>query len=167
MKTIWIAALLFAVSACTESKKEEVLSSKKESIDVSSEENTYNEELATKFGADEYGMKSYVMAFLKEGPSLESDPDSLAALQMAHMKNIRKLADSGKLVVAGPFIEGGDLKGIYVFDVETIEEARALTETDPAIQSGNLVMELHPWYCSAGLVGINELHETLAKTKLF
>ncbi|MEL6823139.1 MAG: YciI family protein, partial [Calditrichota bacterium] len=87
-------------------------------------------------------------------------------LQAAHMANIRKMAEEGKLSLAGPFINDGDLRGIYIFNVETLEESRALTETDPAIQHGSLVMELHPWYGSAAVVGINEVHQTLSKTKM-
>ena len=60
-------------------------------------------------------------------------------------------------------VDGGDLRGIYIFNVESVEEARRLTETDPAIQSGRLVMELHPWYGSAGLIQVNEVHKVLSK----
>ena len=55
---------------------------------------------------------------------------------------------------------------IYVFNVETVEEAQALVETDPAIQAGSLVMELRPWYGSAALVGVNDVHKTLSKTDI-
>ena len=48
----------------------------------------------------------------------------------------------------------------------SIEEARALTATDPAIQVGSLVMELYPWYGSAGLKKVNELHSQLAKEEI-
>ena len=55
-------------------------------------------------------------------------------LHIAHLKNITRLAKEGKPVVAGSFLDDGDIRGIYIFDVETIEEAKALTETDPAIK---------------------------------
>ncbi len=54
--------------------------------------------------------------------------------------------------------DDGPLRGIYVFDVRTVAEAEALTKTDPAIQAGSLVMELHPWYGSAALMMVNEVH---------
>ena len=44
----------------------------------------------------------------------------------------------------------------------TFQEARALTETDPAIRAGSLVMELHPWYGSAALREVNELHKQIS-----
>jgi Uncharacterized protein conserved in bacteria len=103
------------------------------------------------------------MAFLKRGPVRNQDSITAANLQKAHLENIERLAEEGKLVLAGPFFDDGEIRGIYIFDVETIEEAQTLTQTDPAIKAGRLVMELHPWYGSAALKQINELHKTLQK----
>ncbi|MCB0560761.1 MAG: hypothetical protein H6573_09885 [Lewinellaceae bacterium] len=125
----------------------------------------YNAELASELGADPYGMKQYVMAFLKAGPTRSQDSLEAAQLQRAHLDNIRRLAEEGKLVLAGPFMDGGEVRGIYVFDVRTVEEAQALTASDPSIQAGRLVMELHPWYGSAALMKLNALHESVAKEK--
>ena len=55
------------------------------------------------------------------------------------------------------------MRGIYIFNVETIEEAKKLTETDPAIKAGSLIMELHEWYGSAGLMAVPEIHEKVQK----
>jgi len=123
----------------------------------------YDEQLAAEVGADDYGMKQYVMAFLKRGPNRSSDSTTAANLQREHLANIDRLANEGKLVLAGPFLDDGDLRGIYVFNVTTVEEAKALTETDPAIQAGSLVMELRPWYGSAAMMKITELHYKIAK----
>ena len=126
----------------------------------------YDSVLATRLGADEYGMKAYVLAFLKSGPNQSQDSITAVNLQKAHLKNIQRMADEGKLVVAGPFLDEGDVRGIYVFNVATVEEARALTETDPAIQAGRLVMELHPWYCSATLPLLVPMHKRLQKKSI-
>jgi uncharacterized protein YciI len=123
----------------------------------------YDAVLAKKLGADDYGMHKYVMAFLKTGPAKIADKAKMAELQKAHLKNISKLADEGKLVVAGPFMDEGDVEGIFIFDVTTIAEAKALTETDPAIKAGTLVMELRPFYCSAALMEVAKTHKKLAK----
>jgi uncharacterized protein len=125
--------------------------------------NTYDSVLAKKLGADQYGMKHYVMAFLKTGPTRITDSLKRIELQKAHLKNIIRLANEGKLIVAGPFLDDQPVEGIFIFNVETIEEARALTNTDPAIQSGELVMELRPWYGSAALVEITGLHQRIQK----
>ena len=124
---------------------------------------TYDAKLAEELGADAYGMRQYVMAFLQAGPNREQDAAKAQQLQKAHLENIGRLADAGQLVLAGPFLDDGELRGIYIFNVTTIEEAQQLTETDPAIQSGHLVMELHPWYGSAALLQVNATHKKLAK----
>ncbi|MCR9173323.1 MAG: YciI family protein [bacterium] len=120
---------------------------------------------AQELGADDYGMRSYVMAFLKAGPNRSQSPEEAKELQAAHMANIGRLADEGKLVLAGPFLDDGELRGIYIFAVESIEEAEALTATDPAIQAGSLVMELHPWYGSAAVMEVSEIHDKISKIK--
>ncbi|NNE08689.1 MAG: hypothetical protein HKN20_09025 [Gemmatimonadetes bacterium] len=127
------------------------------------EADAFDEKLAAEVGADDYGMRQYVIAFLKAGPNRDRTPEESQALQKAHMENIGRLAEIGKLVLAGPFLDGGELRGIYVFDVKTLEEAEALTATDPAIQAGSLVMELHPWYGSAAIMKIPSLHEKIAR----
>src|SRR6187399_1171044 len=67
----------------------------------------YNAALAGRLGADEYGMKKYVIAFLKRGPTKLSGEDA-KQVQNAHLKNIMRLADEGKLAVAGPFDDDGE-----------------------------------------------------------
>jgi uncharacterized protein YciI len=130
---------------------------------AASAQSTYDAALAKKLGADEYGMRVYVMAFLKAGPNRDRSPEESRKLQAAHMANINRLAAEGKLVLAGPFEDNGSLRGIYIFDVKTVAEAEALTKTDPAIQAGSLVMELHPWYGSAALMQVNEVHGKIEK----
>ncbi|NBC66774.1 MAG: hypothetical protein GVY07_14100 [Bacteroidetes bacterium] len=123
----------------------------------------YNHELAEELGADDYGMRQYVMAFLKTGPNPSTDSTKAMELQRAHLDNIRRMAEDGNLILAGPFMDDGEVRGIYLFNVRTVEEARKLTETDPAIQAGALEMELHPWYGSAALMKVNEIHSQISK----
>ena len=124
----------------------------------------YDEALAKKLGADNLGMKKYVMAFLLRGDRVsEYTPEQRQEIQAGHMANIGKMAEMGKLVLAGPFFGNEDLRGIYIFDVQSIEEAKALTETDPAIQNGVLKMDLKEWYGSAALMMVNEIHGKIAK----
>jgi len=125
----------------------------------------FDESLAKELGADDYGMRKYVIAFLKKGPNRTNDSIQAAALQKGHMANIGRLAKEGKLAIAGPFLDNGELRGIYIFNVETIEEAKKLTESDPAIKAGSLVMELHPWYGSAALGLVNKYHAKVSKIK--
>jgi len=106
-------------------------------------------------------MTGYVLALLKPGPRRDQPTEEAARLMKAHLANIQRLADEGKLVLAGPFLDDGPFAGIYVFRVATVEEARSLTATDPAIQAGRLEMELHAWYGSAALQELNAIHKRI------
>lgn len=126
--------------------------------------NKFNPKLAKQFGADEYGMKMYVMAFLKKGPNRDHSAEDAKIIQQAHMANIKRMATSGDLVLAGPFGSNDlEMQGIYIFNVTTVEEAQTLTASDPAIQAGRLIMELIPWYGSAALMQVNAIGLTLAE----
>lgn len=133
---------------------------------ASNQEIAFDSLLAVETGADAYGMRQYVMAYLKAGPNRDQDSTKAAQIQRGHMDNMGKMAEAGKLVMAGPFMDDHDVKGIYVFAVETLEEAEELTNSDPAIKAGRLVMELHPWYGSAGLMKMGDLHKKLAKEEI-
>ncbi|MDT8402023.1 MAG: YciI family protein [Bacteroidales bacterium] len=121
-------------------------------------EAVYDSVLARELNADPYGMKQYIMAFLLRGDSSSTDSAEAARLQRAHLDNITRLAQEGILLLAGPFLDDTDIRGIYIFNVSTIEEAEKLTGSDPAIKAGVLKMELHPWYGSAALQKLNEMH---------
>ena len=113
------------------------------------------------FGADsqtakkaepQYEMTRYVVGLFHRGPnSSPQQTDESRRIQEGHMANIRKMAETGKLIVAGPFTDGGDLRGILIFKLDSVDEARALVEADPAVQAGRLTIELHPWFAAAGL----------------
>ena len=106
------------------------------------------------------------MAFLKKGPNRAQDKEKASQLQRAHLNNIQRLAREGQLCVAGPFTDDGDIRGVYIFNVNTVEEARQLTESDPLIQSGGLVMELHPWYGPAGLMLLPEIQPKISQQQI-
>ncbi|MDX1667091.1 MAG: YciI family protein [Saprospiraceae bacterium] len=134
--------------------------------DEDTDNDTYDPQLAEQVGADAYGMKKYYMAFLKAGPSRDQDSTTAAQIQRAHLDNITRLSEEGILVLAGPFLDQGEIRGIYIFDVDTEEKARALTESDPAVQAGRLVMELHPWYGSAALLKVREIHNEISREEI-
>jgi len=129
-------------------------------------EEGFDAALSEKLGADEYGMKKYIFANLKRGENRNLSKDEASALQRKHLENIARLADEGKLWLAGPFLDDGEVRGIYIFNVETIEEAEALVNSDPAIRAGTLEMELRPWYGTAALGMVNEYHAKLQKTNV-
>ena len=100
-----------------------------------------------------FEMTTYFVGFLYRGPkwTAESTPET-QRIQEGHMANIRRMGEAGKLLVAGPFSDDGDLRGLYVFKVATKEEAEKLVESDPAVQAGRLRFELHPWFAAKNIV---------------
>lgn len=66
-------------------------------------------------------------------------------------------------MLAGPFPGAGELRGIDVFDLGSLEAAEALTRTGPAIQVETLKMKLWPWYGSAALLKVNAIHRQIFK----
>ena len=126
----------------------------------------YDAELAKKLGADERGMKMYVMCILKTGPKdAEIKGKERQDIFTGHFANIGKLANEGKLAVAGPFEKNEKMfRGLYIFNVPTIEEAEKLVVLDPAVKAGVFVADMTLWYGSASLMATPELHKKLSKT---
>ena len=127
----------------------------------------YDEGLAKSLNADQNGMKKYVFCLLKTGTNTTASKEESQKLFEGHMANINKLAKEGKLVVAGPFMKNErNYRGIYIFNVETIEEAQSLVATDPAIKTNLLQAELTPWYATAALQETVKIHEKISKKKM-
>ena len=100
-------------------------------------------------------MKTVYFGFLKKGPNRkegDGDTPQVQELQKAHMANISRLAETKKLIAAGPFGDDGDLRGIFVFRVGSLQEAQDLCATDPMIKIGRLSVELHPWQVPEGVL---------------
>ena len=123
---------------------------------------TYDAALAKRVGADARGMRHYVLVILRTGPTPMAKGEARDAMFEGHFANITRLAKAGKLALAGPFEDNPDgWRGLFVFAVETVDEARALTQSDPVIRNGEMVAEYHPWYGSAAAMLLPELHEHL------
>ena len=119
---------------------------------------------AGKYGADKNGLKHYVLAILKTGPAEVAEGPERDGIFKGHFANIKRLADEGKLVVAGPFGQNSSgFRGIFILNVPTVAEAKQLTDTDPVVKSGIMVVDLYPWYGSAALMAVPEVHETLSE----
>ncbi|NNF07470.1 MAG: hypothetical protein HKN21_11980 [Candidatus Eisenbacteria bacterium] len=95
-------------------------------------------------------MSQYVVGLIYKGDAWKpGDAEGIQELQMAHLANIGRLAEEGLLALAGPFADDGDLRGLFFFNVKTVEEAQKLVDSDPAVMAGQLRVELHPWWGTA------------------
>jgi uncharacterized protein YciI len=122
----------------------------------------YDAELARRVGADERGMRKYVLVVLKTGATRVPDGAERDAMFAGHFANIERLAKAGQLALAGPFSKDpSGWRGLYVFAVDGIDAARKLVETDPVVQKGEMVPEFHEWYGSAAAMLLPEWHERL------
>ena len=131
-------------------------------VQAAGERPGYDSALAQRLGADERGMRRYVLVILKTGPNRMPDGEKRKTMFAGHFANIQRLADEGKLAVAGPFDDNPDgWRGLFLFAVANVEEAKRLTATDPVIVSGEMIAEFHPWYGSAAVMMIPETHKQI------
>ena len=96
-------------------------------------------------------LSTYYFGFLKRGTAwtAERTPET-QKIQEGHMAHLNASAKMGKLVIAGPMGDNGDIRGILVYKTATVEEARAIAEADPAVKAGRLRVELHKWFVTKG-----------------
>ena len=123
----------------------------------------YDAALAKKVGADEHGMRKYVLVILKTGPHRVPDGPARQEMFKGHFANIERLSSAGVLVTAGPLDGVDGWRGLFIFAVETIDEAKKLVATDPVIINGEMVAEYHEHYGSGALMLLNDLHKKIAK----
>jgi uncharacterized protein len=125
----------------------------------------YDPELAKKLGADDFGMKSYVLVMLKTGSNTNAEKAYIDSCFTGHMANINRLVKEGKLIVAGPMGKNEcTYRGIFILDLP-FSEAASVLQTDPAIHSGLLGYEIYPWYGSAALPVYLETADKIWQTK--
>ena len=111
-----------------------------------------NAQQTNKTEKPKYEMKQYWFVMLTKGKDRDKITDTavINKLQAGHMANMQVMADMGKLVVAGPFGDDGNWRGIFIFDAANKEEVEKLLQTDPAIKAGRLDYEIHPWWTAKG-----------------
>lgn len=123
----------------------------------------YDEALARSVGADEHGMRRYVLVILKTGPNRVPDGPEREEMFRGHFANMQRLSDEGKLALAGPLDGVDGWRGLFVMAVPDIEEAKQLVATDPVIIKGEMVAEYHKYYGSAALMTVPDTHKRVQK----
>jgi len=149
MKTM-LSAILLAAVACTAQAQVQKTPA-------------YDAELAKSLGGNDNGMRKYVFVVLRTGPNKVPPGQERTEMFAGHMANIQRLANERKLAYAGPLDGVDGARGIFIFAVESIDEAKALVATDPVIIKGEMVAEYHTHFGSAGLMMVNQFHSQISK----
>ena len=93
----------------------------------------------------------YQLGLLSRGPAWTPERTPRTdSIQAGHMANIGRMAERGALVAAGPFLNGGDLRGLFVFAPDA-DSLAGMLAGDPAIASGRLECRLSTWMAPPGL----------------
>jgi len=100
-----------------------------------------------------FQMDHYIMVFLYRAPNRPNIPEAESnKIQEGHMANIRHMGEIGKLLLAGPFEDNGDLRGLFLFKPGvSIDEVKKLVDADLAVKAGRLRYEIHPWFAAKGI----------------
>ena len=108
---------------------------------------------ATPAAAPSSDLTTYYFGLIVKGPNYAAyGKEDRAKLQALHLANIERLAKLGKLLVAGPFEDNGEWRGIFIFKCGSLAEAQALAASDPEVQTGRLRVEIHPWMTTKGSI---------------
>lgn len=90
----------------------------------------------------------YYFVFLNTNPNRTDIPkEQIQELQNKHLANIDSLYRIGKLVAAGPFEGGG---GLFILVAPTIDSAKRILESDPAIAAKRFKIEVFPFEFNIG-----------------
>lgn len=92
-------------------------------------------------------VKQYIIAEFSQLKS-EASSTSLAKIQKNHMSYIKSLAKEGKLVMAGPYVDGG---GLFFLNTSEESKAREWVENDPSIKYKVNSYTLKKWLTEKGL----------------
>lgn len=98
-----------------------------------------------------YHMKQYWFVLYTKGTdTTRLDSATSTALLKAHLEHQDQQGKRGLIVMAGPFGDKGDRRGLLLYDCETREEVEGYLLQDPFVKRGKLAYEIHPWYGAVG-----------------
>lgn len=171
MKKILLIFFCFSLASCavsTKGKDGKPGEPGKPAASVS--EIGFDQKLADSLGADKIGMKNYMLIILKTGQNDAkiNDKNERAELFKGHFSNMAEMEKSGKLKLAGPFSTKNNLgyRGIFLLDVKTEDEVKALLQNDPTIKNQIFYVEILPCYGSAAIPMHLKYHKKIAKENL-
>jgi uncharacterized protein YciI len=156
-KKLTLLLMALAIFACKEVEKPEVevnteapkkstAAIKRELVDKGFEIFDYVDE-ETK---DTVLMQQYFIAFLKRGPERSQNKEETDSLQTLHMAHLGRMYEEGYADISGPFGDDGDIRGITIYNVPTLQMADSLANLDPSVKAGRLEIEVHAWWAAKG-----------------
>lgn len=126
----------------------------------------YDADLARALGADDLGMRSYVLVILKSSATPVAAGPERDAMFRGHFENMKRLSNEGTLVLAGPLDGVDGWRGLFVLAVPDIDAAKRAVAADPVVAKGEMIPEFHRYYGSAALMQVREIHEKIAKKRM-
>lgn len=152
--------MLFAVIFCVSCTNEKKQTHEKDKVTVEQPTLQIKKELVEKGykiidyidpkTKDTILMQQYFMAFLKKGKNREQSKKTADSLQRLHLAHLGKMYELGYADISGPFGDLGDIRGVTIYNVPTIEMADSLANADPMVKAGRLEIEMHPWWAAKG-----------------
>jgi len=97
-------------------------------------------------------LEPLVLGFLVRAPNRPQDGANAEEIQKGHLAYMEGLHKQGKLVAAGPFLDDAPSRGLVIYRVANVDEAKALAAGDPAVKAGRLTLEAHPWMTFKGIL---------------
>jgi uncharacterized protein YciI len=100
-------------------------------------------------------LDAYTVTILRRPPNAPSmSDDQLEALQERHLAYRAHLRELGHILVNGPIRNPLDesIRGMSIFRT-SVDEARRLSEMDPSVIAGRLVVDVFTWLVPAGHLG--------------
>ena len=150
LRSLWTAMVFISAALLSPARAEEAAPA-------------FDPALAAAVGADDNGMRRYVLVILKTSPTPVPPGPARDEMFKGHFANMKRLADAGKLALAGPLDGVDGWRGLFIMAVSDIEEAKALVATDPVVAQGEMIPEFHKYYGSAALMLVNDGHAKVSK----
>ncbi len=93
-----------------------------------------------------------VFGFLMRGTNTGQSPADAKSIQQGHLAYMDELHKQGKLVAAGPFADSSEYRGLVIYRVKDVDEAKRLAAGDPAVKAGRLRIDARPWMTFKGIL---------------
>lgn len=100
-------------------------------------------------GDTTFTMKQYTFCLYLSGPERSQTKEEAAKLQEQHLAHLGSLEEQG-LLMAGPFGDDSEKRGVLLFDLATNAEAEELIKQDPMVIEERLIYECHPLWLAKG-----------------